>query len=70
MVVASMYPASRMVVKPINCEQTYIFCVVLEHQYVYTSTIIANIEVCFIQMQCVIEALICILTDFKNATLG
>ena len=78
MVVASMYPASRIVVKPINCEYTcilmdnmlllrtlrYDFCkcsVILEHRYVYTKrilngTIIANIKVCFIQMQCVIEA--------------
>ena len=82
MVVASMYPASGIVVKPINCEYTsilnnmlllrtlrYDFCkcsVILEHGYVYTkhilnSTIIANIEVWFIQVQCVIEALICIL---------
>ena len=72
MVVASMYPASRIVVKPINCEYTsildnmlvlrtlrYDFCkcsVIMEHRYVYTkrifkSTIIANIEVYFIQMQ-------------------
>ena len=81
MVVASMYPASRIVVKPINCEYTnildniillrtlrYDFCkcsVILEHSYVYTkrylnTTIIENIEVYFIQMQCVIKALICI----------
>ena len=80
-----MYPASRIVVKPINCEYTsnldnmlllrtlrYDFCkcsVILEHRYVYTkrilnSTIIANIEVCFIQMQCVIEALMCIFKTF------
>ena len=81
MVIAAMYLASRVVVKPTNCEYTsildkilslrtsrYDFCkcsVILEHRYVYTkrvlnSTIIANIEVCFIQMQCVIEALMCI----------
>ena len=81
MVVACMYPASRIVVKLINCEYTsildnilllktlrYYFCVcsvILEHRYVYTkrisnSTIIASIEVCFLRMQCVIEALICI----------
>ena len=50
----------------------YAFCkssVLLEHRYVYTkrilnSTIIANIEVCYIQMQCVIEALICIFKTF------
>ena len=45
----------------------YGFCkcsVILEHRYSYTKrilnkcrTIIANIEVCFIQMQCVIDAL-------------
>ena len=76
MVVASMYPASRIDVMPINCEYTsildnmillrtlsYDFCkysVTLEHSYVYTmcilnSTVIANIEVCYIQMQSVIE---------------
>ena len=76
MVVASMYPAIRIVVKPINCEYTsilvdnmlllrtlrYNFCkcsMILEHRYVYTkrifnSTIIANIKVCSIQIQCVI----------------
>ena len=86
MVVASMYPASRIVVKPINCEYTSIFVdnmlllrtlrhdfckcsVILEHRYVYTklilgSTIIANIKVCFIQMQCIIEALVCIIITF------
>ena len=86
MVVASMYPASRIVVKPINCEYTnilvdnmlllrtlrYDFCkcsVILEHRYVYTkrilnSTIIANIKVCSIQMQCVIEALMCIFKTY------
>ena len=86
MVVASMYPASRIVVKPINCEHTSIlvdnmlllrtlrhdFCkciVILEHRYVYTkrilnSTIIANIKVYSIQMQCVIEALMCIFKTF------
>ena len=50
----------------------YDFCkcgVILEHRYVYTkhilnSTIIANIKVCFIQMQCVIEALMCIFKTF------
>ena len=31
---------------------------------ILNSTIIANIEVCFIQMQCVIEALICICKTF------
>ena len=52
MVVASMYPASRIVAKPINCEYTsildnmlwlrtlrYDFCkcsVMLGHRYVYT----------------------------------
>ena len=86
MAVASMYPACRIVVKPINCEYTsilvdnmlllrtlrYDFCkcsVILEHRYVYTkrilnSTIIANIKVCSIQMQCVIEALMCIFKTF------
>ena len=86
MVVASLYPASRKVVKPINCEYTsilvdnmlllrilrYDFCkysVILEHRYVYTkrilnSTIIANIKVCFIQIQCDIEALMCIFKTF------
>ena len=86
MVVASMYPASRIVVKPINCEYTsilvdnmlllrtlrYDFCkcsVILEHRYVYTklilnSTIIANIKVSSIQIQCVIEALMCIFKTF------
>ena len=85
MIVVSMYPTSRIVVKPINCEYTsildnmlllrtlrYDFCkcsVILEHRYVYTkhilnSTFIATIEVCFIQMQCVIEALICIFKTF------
>ena len=80
MIVVSMYPASRIVVIPINCEYTsildnmlflrtlrYDFCkcsVILEHRYVYTKrilnrTIIANIEVYYIQMHCVIEALIC-----------
>ena len=54
MVVTSMYPASRIVVKPINCECTsilnnllllrtlrYDFCksgVILEHRYMYTQT--------------------------------
>ena len=77
MVVASMYPASSIVVKPINCEYKsilvdtmlllrtlrYDFCkcsVILEHRYVnakriLNSTIIANIKVCSIQMQCVIK---------------
>ena len=85
MVVASMYPASKIVAKPINCETTgildkmlllgtlrYDFCkcsVILEHRYVYTkrilnSTIIVNFEVCFVQMQCVIEALMCIFKTF------
>ena len=86
MVVASMYPASRIVVKQINCEYTsilvdnmlllnslrYDFCkcsVILEHRFVYTkrilnSTIIANIRVCSIQMQCVIEASLCIFKTF------
>ena len=85
MIVASMYPASKIAVEPINCEYTsiwdnilllrtlrYDFCkwsVLFEHRYVYTkrilnSTIIANIEVCFIQMQCAIEALICIFKTF------
>ena len=86
MVVASMYPASRIVVKPINCEYKgilvdimlllrtfrYDFCkcsVILEHRYVYTkrilsSTIIVNIKVCSIQMQCVIKALMCIFKTF------
>ena len=85
MVVASMYPASRIVLKPINCKYTsildnmlllrtlrYDFCkcsVILEHRYVYTkrilnSTIIANTEVCLIQIQCVIEALMCIFKTF------
>ena len=47
------------------------FCsVILEHRYVYTkhilnSTIIANIKVCSIQMQCVIEALMCIFKTFR-----
>ena len=41
----------------------------LEHRYVYTkhilnSTIFANIKVCSIQMQCVIEALMCIFKSF------
>ena len=56
MVVASVYPASRIVVKPINCEYTsmldnmlflrtlrYDFCkcsVILEHRYVYTKRIL------------------------------
>ena len=83
--VVSMYPASRIVVIPNNCEYTsflvnmlllrtskYDFCnciVILEHRYVYTkrilnSTIIANIGVCYIQMQCLIEALICIYKAF------
>ena len=55
MVVASIYPASRIVVKPISCEYTsildntlllrtlrYDFCkcsVILEHRYVYTKQI-------------------------------
>ena len=86
MAVASMYPASRIVVKPISCEHTsilvdnmlllerlrYDFCkcsVILEHRCVYTkhilnSTIIANSKVCSIQMQCVIEALMCIFKTF------
>ena len=43
--------------------------VIFEHRYVYTkhilnSTIFANIKVCSIQMQCVIEALMCILETF------
>ena len=50
----------------------YDFCkcsVILEHRYVYTkrtlnSSIVANIEVCYIQMQSVIEALICIFKTF------
>ena len=50
----------------------YDFCkcsVILEHRYVYTkhilnSTIIANIKVCSKQMQCVIEALMCIFKTF------
>ena len=50
----------------------YDFCkcgVILGHCYVYTkhilnSTIIANIKVCSIQMQCVIEALMCIFKTF------
>ena len=50
----------------------YHFCqcnVVLEHRYVYTKrifngTFIANIQVCFIRMQCVSEALICIFKTF------
>ena len=50
----------------------YDFCkcsVILEHRYVNTKrilniTIIANIEVCFIQMQCFIEALMCIFKQF------
>ena len=85
MVVASIYPASRIDVKPINCEHTsilvdnmlfrtlrYDFCkcsVIFEHRYVYTkhilnSTIVANIKVRSIQMQCVIEALMCIFKTF------
>ena len=82
----AMYPASRIVVEPINCDYTSILAddmlllktlryncckcsVILEHRYVYTkrilnSTIIANIKVCSIQMQCVIEALMCILKTF------
>ena len=87
MVVASMYPASRIVVKPIHCEYTsildnmlllrtlrYDFCkcsVMLEHRYIYihnvfsiVRTIIANIGVYFIRMQCVIEPLICIFKTF------
>ena len=56
MVVASMYPATGIVVKPINCEYTsimdnilllrtfkYDFCkcsVILEHRYVYTKRIL------------------------------
>ena len=84
-VVASMYPVSRIVAKPINCKYTsffdnmllfrtlrYAFCkykLLLEHRYMYSkrilnSTIISNVEVCFIQMQCVIEALICIFKTF------
>ena len=70
-VVASMYPASILVAKTIKCEYTtlrYGLCywsVILEHRYLYTkhilnSTIVANIEVCFIRMQCVIEASISI----------
>ena len=55
MVVASMYPASRIVIKPINCGYTsildtmlllrklrYDFCkcsLILEHRYVYTQRI-------------------------------
>ena len=58
MVVASMYPASRKVVKPINCKYTsmlddmlllrtlrYDFCkciVILEHRYVYTKRILIS----------------------------
>ena len=81
MVVASMYPASRKDVKPIDCEHTSILVdnvllydfskcsVIFEHRYVYTkhilnSTIVANIKVCSIQMQCVIEALMCIFKPF------
>ena len=81
MVVASMYPASRIVVKPISCEHISLLVdnmlfierckcsVILEHRYVYTkhilnSTIIANIKVCSIQMQCVIEAFMCIFKTF------
>ena len=80
-----MCPASRIVVKPINCKYTsildnmlllrtlrYDFCkcsVILEHRYENTKrilniTIIANIEVCFIQMQYVIKSLICIFKTF------
>ena len=84
--VASVYPASRIVVIPIDCEHTsilvdnmlllrtlrYDFCkcsVIFEHRYVYIkrilrSSIIANIEVCFIQMQCIIEALMYIFKTF------
>ena len=55
MVVASMYPASRIVVKPINCEYNNILdmlllrilkydfckcCVMLEHRYVYIQSIL------------------------------
>ena len=58
MVVASVYPASKIVVKPINCE--------------YTSILVDNLlllrtlryVVCFKQMQCIIEALTCMFKTF------
>ena len=80
-----MYPTSKIVVIPINCEYIsildnmlllrtlrYDFCkcsVILEHRYGYSkcilnSTIFGNIEVSYIQLQCVIEALICIFKTF------
>ena len=58
MVVASMYPATRIVVKPIKCEHTsfliiyyylkygeyvsYKCSVILEHYYVYTKSILIS----------------------------
>ena len=85
MVVASMYPATRINVKPIKCEHTsilynmllfktlrYVFykcIVILEHYYMYTkrilnSTFFANILVCFKQMQCDNDAIICVFKSF------